>query len=175
MTVTFELEPKFLLSEEIPLTADDLRFGLWHYYIKPLAVIELAVALVKRGNTDPGIQELAALLHDETDRVEDILGVIRVHEGKIPPEVAEDSESRRKWLYLQLKAAYVERNLLNDPFAVVEQLYTEFGKPTAMSGFVSSVQAPPGEEPEEEPLIQRWELFLDEEHGTLSRSATESR
>ncbi|MCA4133407.1 DUF2247 family protein [Arthrobacter sp. M4] len=167
MTVTFELEPGFILGEGVSLSADDLRFGLWHYYVKPLETIELAVGLVARGSADPVVQELAGLLHDETDRVEELLGINREHD-EIPAEVSSDAGAARKWLYLQLKAAFLERRLLADPLAVVEQLYADFGQPSTISGFVRSLYAPPDEEPEERPLIQRWEQFLEKEHEALA-------
>lgn len=163
MSITLELDPSFLLAEQIPLTAEDLRYGLEHFFIKERAVIDIAVAQVRRGTSDPLLHELAALLRDEVERVPEVLDAL----GD-PERIQDPRESARKWLYLQLKAAYSQRALLRDPLGVVEQIYADFNYPPLVSPFVRHLPPQADGKPGEAALIQRWARFLDDEHRALT-------
>ncbi len=67
---------------------------------------------------------LGSLLRDEVGRVPDVLELL-----DDPERVHDPRESARKWLYLQLKAAYDERERLSDPLGVVEEIYADFDCP----------------------------------------------
>ncbi|WP_120520317.1 hypothetical protein [Arthrobacter celericrescens] len=62
MTTIFEVDSDFILSEQIPLVAGDLRYGLDRFFINDQTVIDIAVGAVGRGSADPLLHELAALL-----------------------------------------------------------------------------------------------------------------
>lgn len=165
MTVMFELDPDFVLDEHIPFVAGDLRYGLERFFIKEWAVIDIAVGEVRRGTSDPLLHDLAALLRDEVERLPEIFG-----ELDYPGRFDDPRESSRKWLYLQLKAAYVQRRQLNDPLGVVEQIYADFDYPPAISRLIRYMPASvPGDEVGEAGLLQRWARFLDDEHRALTR------
>lgn len=165
MTVMFELDPDFVLDEHIPFVAGDLRYGLERFFIKEWAVIDIAVGEVRRGTSDPLLHDLAALLRDEVERLPEIFG-----ELDYPGRFDDPRESSRKWLYLQLKAAYLKRRQLNDPLGVVEQIYADFDYPPAISRLIRYMPASvPGDEVGEAGLLQRWARFLDNEHRALTR------
>jgi hypothetical protein len=126
-----ELEPGFVLGEGIPLEAEDLRYGFEHCFLKPLSVVELASSEVARGAADPVLVELAALLSDEVDKVAVVFQLL-----DDPERIHDPRTSKRKWLYLQLKATFYARDRLADPLAVVEQIYADFCYPHAIESFV---------------------------------------
>lgn len=128
MTIILELDSDFVLAEQIPFVAGDLRYGLEHFFIKDGAVIDIAVGEVRRRTSDPLLHELAALLRDETARIPEIF-----NELDYPGRFDGPRESARKWLYLQLKAAYMQRMQLRDPLGAVEQIYADFDYPPAIS------------------------------------------
>lgn len=164
MTITFELDPDFVLAEQIPFVAGDLRYGLEHSFIKERAVIDIAVGEVRRGTSDPLLHELAALLRDEVARIPEIF-----NEPDYPGRFDDPRESARKWLYLQLQAAYVQRRHLKDPLGTVEQIYADFDYPPAISRLIRYTSArQPSEVVGEAGLMLRWERFLDEEHRALT-------
>ena len=101
MSVVLELAPEFVLAECIALVAEDLRYGLEHGFLKAGAVFDLADHEVRRGGADPVLQDLAVLLRDEVDQVPDVLKAL-----DDPERIHDPREPARKWLYLQLKAAY---------------------------------------------------------------------
>lgn len=161
MTITLELEPSFVLAEQIPFVAEDLRYGLEHYFIKERTVVDLAVDQVRRGASDPVLQELAALLRDEVDRVPEILEALDDLKRIYDPR-----QSARKWLYLQLKAAYVQRAQLRDPLGVAEQIHANFDYAPEASPFIRGTAE---QAADEQSLVQAWARFLDDEHGALTR------
>lgn len=164
MTVVLELGSEFILAEDLPLLAEDLRYGLERGYLKASAVIDLAVEEVRRGSTDPVLLDLAALLRDEVDRVPAVLTAL-----EDPERIHDPRESARKWLYLQLKAAYVDRDKLSDPLGIVEHLYADFDYPPTIESFVRYMPLAPGEAAGEPALISRWSDFLAREHAAMRR------
>ncbi|MCA1702005.1 MAG: DUF2247 family protein [Actinobacteria bacterium] len=164
MSVMLELDPEFVLTEGIPLGAEDLRYGLERGFIKPPGVVDLSVEEVRRGMTDPVLNDLAALLRDEVDEVQEVLKAL-----DDPERIHDPRESARKWLYLQLSAAFRDRGALSDPLGVVEQIYADFDYPPALAPLVRYMPLSPGDEAGETALMQRWAEFLKREHEALTR------
>jgi hypothetical protein len=76
-------------------------------------------------------------------------------------------------LSLQLKAAYDERERLNDPLGVVEEIYALFDYPSAIAPFVRYMPLRSGDEPGVGPLMDRWADYLAREWAALrGRSAS---
>lgn len=163
MTVVFELAAPFLLAEVVPLGAEDLAYGFERGYVKARDVVALATRDVAEGSSDPVLMELAALLSDETSRVPEVLGVL-----DDPERIHDPRESVRKWLYLELKAAYVRRGQLSDPLGVVEQIYSDFDYPPILEPFVRYMPLRAGDEPGEDALLKRWEHYLESESRSLA-------
>ncbi|HEU0131101.1 MAG TPA: DUF2247 family protein [Mycobacteriales bacterium] len=162
----FELPAAFIIDEDIPLDAQDLAYGLHKGFLKQATAIDIAVNEVNRGASDPVLRELAGLLREEKERVSDLL----MPRGE--PHPADNlAKSSRKWLYLQLKAAYSMQERLSDPLGVIEQLYADFDYPPTIASFVRYMPLAPGQEAGEAGLGKRWVEFLDREHASLTRRA----
>lgn len=160
--IAIELTAEFLGRESVPLTAEDLRYGMARGFLKADAVVDIATEAVRRGTKDSVLDKLSVLLRDELDCVPDILSMVdtaeRVHSPRGPA---------RKWLYLELAAVYRGRAQFTDPLGVVEQLYAEFDYPPAVARFVRYMPLQPGDQPGEEALMRRWREYLDEERKYL--------
>jgi hypothetical protein len=165
VNVTFEISAAFILGEAIPMTAEDLGYGFGHSFLKATDLVTLATYEVERGADDDVLVALASLLRDEVDRVPEVLGSL-----DDPERVHDPRESVRKWLYLQLKAAYDERDRLKDPLGVVEDIYADFDYPSTIAPFVRYMPLLPGDEPGTGPLMERWQAYLTRE-GMALRSA----
>jgi hypothetical protein len=164
MSVTFEVPAAFVLAQDVPMTAEDLRYGFERGFLKPEDAVAIAAHEVGQGADDDVLMALACLLRDEVGRVAGIL------EGLDDPERVHDPrESVRKWLYVQLKAAYEERGRLSDPLGVVEEVYADFDYPPAVAPFVRYMPLRPGDKPGTGPLIDRWRDFLFREGAALRR------
>jgi len=124
MTVAFELGRDFLDREDIPLSIDDLKYGFERGWLRAPTVIDWAVREFERGDDDPALLEVASLLRDEVDDLPDLLAQL-----DSPDHIHDPRESARKWLYLQLRAAFERRHDLDDPLGVVEEIYADFEYP----------------------------------------------
>lgn len=162
MTIRFEVDSGFLAQEDVHLSADDIRFGFDRGYLKPSTVIEVATREVRNGRSDQVLNDLALLLSDEVDRVGDLLEQL-----DDPAHVHDPRESARKWLYLELKAAYESRRDLQDALGVVEELYVEFEYPASIESLIRYMPIQPGEEPGEAAILTRWAVYLESEHAAL--------
>jgi hypothetical protein len=162
MTVLFELGPEFLDTEDVPFSVDDLKFGYERGWLRASTVIDRAVHEVERGQGDPVLVAVAALLRDDMSELPDALARL-----DSPDHIHDPQESARKWLYLQLKAAYDRRQDLDDPLGVVEEIYADFDYPPTVEGFVRYMPLRPGDEPGTAALIGRWAAFLRGEREAL--------
>jgi hypothetical protein len=111
------------------MTAEDLGYGFERGFLKPADVIALAT-------------------HELRCRTDELLDD--------PKRVHDPRESARKWLYLELKAAYDERERLDDPLSVVEEIYSDFDYPPTAAPFVRYMPLRPGDDPGVGPLMERW-------------------
>jgi hypothetical protein len=172
VSVAFEVSAAFVLAEDVPMTAEDLGYGFEHGFLKPADVVALATHEVGRGvddDDDDVVVALGSLLRDEVGRVPEVLELL-----DDPERVHDPRESARKWLYLQLKAAYDERERLSDPLGVVEEIYADFDYPSAVASFVRYMPLRPGDEPGAGPLMDRWRNYLARE-GLALRKRSASR
>jgi hypothetical protein len=169
VSATFEVSAAFVLAEEVAMTAEDLGYGFERGFLKPADVIALAAHEMGCGADDDVLVALGSLLRDEDGRVPEVLELL-----DDPERVHDPRESARKWLYLQLKAAYDERERLNDPLRVVEEIYAEFDYPPAVAPFVRYMPLRPGDEPGVGPLMARWADYLARE-GVALRGRSASR
>ncbi len=165
MTIVFELGPDFFRWEDIPLSVDDLKYGFEHGMISATTAIDLAVREVERGDVDPVLPEVASLLRDDADELPDVLAQLDA-----PGRANDPGLSARRWLYLQLRAAYDRRRDLADPLGVVEELYADFDYPPRIEGFVRYMPLRADNEPGEAALFDRWAAYLDTERDALSAS-----
>jgi hypothetical protein len=162
MSVAFEVSAAFVLAEDVPMTAADLGYGFERGFLKPAEVVGLATHEVGRGTDDDVLVALGSLLRDELDRVPEALELL-----DDPERVHDPRESARKWLYLQLKAAYDERERVSDPLGFAEEIYADFDYPPAVASFVRYMPLRPGDEPGIGPLMGRWRDYLDRERMAL--------
>jgi hypothetical protein len=160
----FELTAEFIVAEGIWLDPQDLRDGFERGFLKASGVVDLAAHEVRSRASDPVLMELAALLRDELERVPDVLRAVDGTVGVHDPQKA-----ARKWLYLQLKAAYCARDQLSDPLGVVEAIYADFDYPPSVALFVRYMPLRPGDAAGKGALMARWAAFLNLEHEALAR------
>lgn len=75
---------------------------------------------------------------------------------------ATDSEiSRDKWLFVLLAWLYANRDEVDEPFAIVEQLYADFDYPPQIEAFVRYMPAKNSAAGDEH-LLEAWKRYLDE-------------
>lgn len=163
------LDFDFLVGEAVPLSPDDLKHGLDRGYVQAATAIDLAAREVDNGTDDSLMLDLACLLRDQVDDVGPLLRRL-----ESPDHVHDPRESARKWLYLQLKAAFDRRGQLPDALRTVEEIYAEFDYPKTIEHVVRYMPLRDGDTPGEAALLTRWADFLEEEHVQLRRLSDRS-
>lgn len=153
-----ELDYEFLRDAAVPLSHDDLRLGVSLGLISPRVAVAVAEETVRRDPASKSLVELAGLDRDDIPAIRDALHAVDADAADLSPP-----ESVRKWIYLQLRAAYLLRDRLTDPLGIVEQIYADFDYPDAIAGFVRYMPPPPGAPVGEEALYDRWAGFLQRE------------
>lgn len=127
--VSFAVDEHLLGDQGIAPDVRDLEYGLTHRWIGPATVVAIATREVAADGSDLALAKLVLVLRDELDEVPDVL---RGRSARV--DGSDRSSSRRKWLYLQLAAAFKRQQDLADPLGVVEQIHADFDYPRRWRG-----------------------------------------
>jgi uncharacterized protein DUF2247 len=132
--VRFEIPADFVTARLLP-TAQALADGSLHGWLRRPDVV--AVALAKYGAgvaLAPAEEELALLLSDDLDRVDDLVADLAVgYEA--------EEERARVWLLLALAWTLEQRGSADEVLDVVELLYADFDHPDELAPFVRYMPA----------------------------------
>jgi hypothetical protein len=163
MTASFEVGSDFLEDQAVPLSLDDVRYGFARGWLHPDAVIRWATRQLERGQQREAISKIASLAPDNFPELGEIL------KPQSPADAGKgEDESKRKWLYLQLAAAYNRRADLSDPLGVVEQIYADFDYPPSIRGLIRYMPVDKGEKAGQAAIVDRWRKYLREERAALT-------
>lgn len=125
------LPTDFVLSRTL-LTWREAAWGYEHQWIDWSCLSELAVRrLSSESESPPAEVELAGMLKNESAGAGDLARKLAREEPAVPQETVQ-----KKWLYLVLRWLFENRSRFSDPFAVVEEIFCEFGHPLEIATFV---------------------------------------
>lgn len=149
--VKFAIPCGYVLAHVLP-TEREISYGYKHGWLSgpdavAIAEFEMAAGL----QLGAGAERLALLLSDESYKVAEILSEVD----------AEGGNEWRVWLFLALAWLYDNRDDWEDPYQVIEMLYTDFGYPEEIASFVRFLPAPDGEVPGTRALEERWIRFIN--------------
>lgn len=159
-----ELDHDFIRATALVLDAEDLRLGVSLGLISPPSAVHLAADAVDSGSTDPTLLGVAQMNRNDIVSVRQALRANDPDEAELFPP-----QSARKWIYLELKAAWEMRDRLRDPLGVVEEIYADFDYPATVAAFVRYMPPPPGASVREEALFDRWSRYLADEAAALPK------
>lgn len=157
--------PYAFIRARVRLPWPAFRFGLERGLISSSSAIDLACDWVSEGDPRPETLELAGLGKEAP--------TLRYVEILAGHESTEPDVSARIWLYLKLDWLYEQRSKVRDPLGEVELLYSDFGYPPTISGFVRYM--PSDGSGGEADLYRRWKDFLEAERcafGTAEHPAS---
>jgi hypothetical protein len=151
--VAVELPGSFIIGRGLP-TAGELAYGYAAGYLSRSSVVSIALAKLEAGVVLTAAEDqLALLLSDELDRVDDLAEDLAF--------VSEPSELRaRFWLFMVLSWVFEHRCDFDDPLGVVEQVYADFEYPEEIEGFVRFMPAQPGQVASVAAIEDRWVDYL---------------
>lgn len=153
--VTFRIPADFILKHCTP-TGPEIAYGLEHGWVSRQDVVAIAVAkLAKAEDTSmsEGEKELALILSDDLDRVDEIAS----HLAKSDEPV----ESRaRLWLFLALSWLREHREEFEDPYEVIEMLYADFDYPPEIAHLIRWMPANASQPKGLDALEQKWQEYV---------------
>ncbi|HJQ35809.1 MAG TPA: DUF2247 family protein [Thermoanaerobaculia bacterium] len=144
--------PSTFIRRRCHLTWHEVEFGLQNGWLTDDAAIDLAIDRVTAGDESADVVALASVLPHEKDKAPQIIRRLAERD----PEC-----SNEKWLFLLLAWLYEHRDSIDEPLAVVEQLYADFDYPEAMAGFVRYMPPQDPARVGEPYLLDAWRRFLD--------------
>jgi hypothetical protein len=148
--VPFHLPAAFVLDRCRP-TANELAYGHQQGWIDDADVVRI-IEEKARGGCDltPAEDEVLLLLADDFERVPELVEAMAV--GGEPVEARE-----RLWMYLALAWLLLRHGDVDDPYLVIEDMFSLFRYPDELTPLVRFLPAPPGEQEGIDGLKDRWE------------------
>jgi hypothetical protein len=153
--------PLTLIQPRSHLTWREVEFGLQKGCLTDEEAIGLAIDHVTAGDESSDVVDLASVLPHEKHNVPEI--VRRLAERD--PEC-----SRDKWLFLLLAWLYEHRDTVEEPLAVVEELYADFDYPEEIASFIRYMSPQDPSRVGEPYLLDTWRRY-PRRHGPPLRSA----
>lgn len=156
--------PINFISDRFHLRWADVLEGIMQGWLDRKDAIDLAVINVSSNRTDdPDAIELAGLLQDEEDKVATIVKCLADKEP-----VRSQNEVRLLWMRTILAWVYENRGSYDDPLAIVEGIYADFGYPEEIRNIVRYNEPTDGYRPQDhsedeniERLMGLWQNYLE--------------
>ena len=150
--------PFCFLNQTARLSWTDIHYAISHDWISPKVALEFSAYRLASPLDDLRDEELEFVRTTTDWQIIDLVEALANHE-----KVDED-EVQRKWLYIILSWVYANRETLDEPLQMVEEIYADFNYPEAISTFVRymPMTGPDlGNRPKcEERLYQYWLSYL---------------
>lgn len=143
--------PYTFLAEMCRLTWHDMEFGLTHRYISTEAVSQFACSrLSAQLNPDP--REVLIASSSKEDSLLDVVKCLAAQES-----VACSLDSRQRWVCLLLVWLYDNRNQIERPMDLIEQIYVDLDYPEELAHLVCYM--PTSREAYSRLFVDRWGEF----------------
>jgi hypothetical protein len=146
------------------LTWVEAQYGFDRGWLNASSMIGLALAaLEEKTENDPAEVRLAGLRDYEEWAVRELVEKLAKRAGASSIEAV-----KKKWLCLILSWVYENREDFDDPFAIIDEIYSDFDYPEEIKGFVSYM--PDGEpsstppykaETGKERMLRLWKEYVD--------------
>jgi hypothetical protein len=75
--------------------------------------------------------------------------------------VVSDDLVRERWMLIALAWLYQHRDIFDNPWAAVEELWEAFDHPSSINCLVRWMPVPPSGEVGEEAMLKRWQTLAD--------------
>ncbi|WP_158632657.1 DUF2247 family protein [Amycolatopsis sp. WAC 01416] len=154
--VKFHIPAEFVLARVLPDSAE-LVYGYERGWLNDHDVVTIALALYNNGQASEVVEELALLLAYEYSRIPELIENVK------ETGLSGEGEAADTWLFLAVAWVYEQKQDIRDPYELVEMLYSDFGYPAAIEGFVRFMPPPRGESVGMAALDARWKSYLSGE------------
>lgn len=149
MLLEIKVPASFILEWGFP-TGAELGFGFRQGWIRSRDVVDVALAKYRAGLLlVPAEEELAILLADDLDRVDELAEVLEVSDQPVELRI-------RYWALIALGWLFEHRAEYSDPFELIDMLYADLEYPEEVAPLSGHTPIGPGDAPGMEGILQRW-------------------
>jgi len=120
-------------------------------WFSPATVIDWATQCANAGDSSRLVLQLASLFPHEADRVLEMLS---------QPSPDEEGHVVAKWAYVLLAWLYDHREIVDDPWQLIEVIYADLDYPAEIAGLVRYMPAPDENRASLDTTLRRWQEFL---------------
>jgi hypothetical protein len=152
--------PYDFLRQRVSLSWPEIKYGVDHQLIAPKVAIDKATdRLCSSANVSGDEIELAG--RSESDSILELVSRLANSEN-----TSTEESIRAKWLYLALAWLFENRESVNNPLGIVEDVYSDFDYPREVAAFVRSMPMVGPDlgnrEQNEARLYEYWKSYLDD-------------
>jgi hypothetical protein len=153
MQVDYQPFPKLtkeFVSERIQVGWKDLAWAASNHWLDAKAVAGLADEITTGVSDDERVQLGIAAAEGDHGALVTLLGQLAKREA------IGDEMIRERWMRIGVAWVYQHRQLFNDPWAVIEEIWEAFGHPVELNGLIRWMPLSPGCKPGEQEMLNRW-------------------
>lgn len=165
--------PLSFIVSRISFSWQEYLWGCDRGYIKNTDILDIAIEKLAQGAEDSEILDLAVIGNTDIYEVREIAQ--RLADKCVQQE---ESDIRRKWMYLKLAWLYENKGEVEDPLGEVEEIYSDFDYPEEMENFVRYMPASSGYDPinnnldeNYRRLFENWKQYLSSAERILTPNA----
>ena len=158
-----KLDGKYVYQKTPHLSWSEISYGLERGFIDESAASVYACERLGAGSS-PEVIELASLTPEQLFSARSILRYLSNNEEE------QSTDFSRPWIFLLLSFAFENRNLFDDPFEYIEELYVEFDYPENLAGAARYMPVPDGLQGSDEYLLNNWKKAICEYGNMLDQS-----
>lgn len=154
--------PILFVQQHISLSWAEILWGYDHHFISWMDIVEVAKNRLQLNSTEWEF-ELASLSKESVFRVGELIQKI------VDCELEKSNKDLgERWLFLILAWVFQNRDSINDPLGVVENIYADFDYPSEIESFVRYMPASSDYDPSQHSsqdnelrLFKNWEKYLN--------------
>jgi hypothetical protein len=143
---------KTFVADRLQVQWKDLVWAATNHWLDARALADLADELAGE-NEDVRL----AIANADSDE----LALAAVFDREATKDETSEEGVRERWMRLAVAWLYEHRELFDDPWAVIEEIWEAFGHAESLNGLIRWMPAPPGEPPGEEGMAERWRRYAE--------------
>ena len=147
--IDIKISASFVVDWGFP-TGAELGYGLRNGWVRSRDAVEIALAKYKADHVlTPAEEELALLLPVEFDRVDELAERLELSDEPV-------ERRARFWLLIALAWLLDHRSEYDDPYGLIDYLYTDFEYPAEVAPLSGYTSLEAGDAPGLDGILERW-------------------
>ena len=145
---------KTFVVEKLRVGWKDLAWTAANHWLDSKSLVELTDGLAEGDEELRVAIAIAALDQNET-------ALNAIIDRQAVSDETPDVTVRERWMRLAVAWLYEHRELFDDPWAVIEEIWEAFGHAELLNGLIRWMPTPMGGQPGEEGMLERWRTYVE--------------